>query len=321
MQRRTALKTLASLPLLTKFPGQAGTRPPDSYRGYRGALGVQLFTIPKLVDQDLGGTLALLFEIGYREVEFFGPYPFSSAETKEDFKMLQAMIGLERHAFYGHPIEEVVAMLDDNGLSAPSLHSNITTLRKGLDAFLDGAAPLSPKYAVIPTLMEGRDTLDDYRRLADEFNEIGRRMQPYGMKLLYHNHGFEHAEREGVVPMDLLLEETDPAHVQFELDIFWMAAAGADPIDYLRRYPGRYKALHLKDAAETFRFSGDGSTPDQWFAGFPKMANPGSGVFDIPAILEAADANGVEHYFLERDLAPEPLETLRESYTYLKAQE
>lgn len=318
MQRRTALQhALVGLGTLTTLPHCATQRATTASRAP--AIGVQLFTIPKMVDDDLAGTLALLGEIGYKEVEFFGPYPFSTDETKEEFKQLQQMLGFEQHAFWGSSVAEVTRLLKANGLTTPSLHANIKTLRGGLERFLDGAAPLGAKYAVIPALFDGRDTLEDYKRLADEFNEIGRRMQPYGMQLLYHNHGYEHAKKSGAVPMDVLLMGTDPTYVQFELDIFWMAAAGADPVDYLTRYPGRYKALHVKDAAERFRFSGDGSTPDQWMAGFPKMADPGQGVFDIPAILAAAERNGVDHYFLERDLAPQPEATLRNAYGVLAA--
>ncbi len=318
MHRRTAIKTtltgLAGLALLPAHGAStAGSRSGDR------PLGVQLFTIPKLVEADLPGTLALLGDIGYREVEFFGPYPFSTDATKEEFKRMAGMLGLQGHAFYGYSAEEVAGMLRANNLTAPSVHANIRTLRGGLDRFLDGVAPLAPKYAVIPALFEGRDTLEDYQRLADEFNEIGRNMAAYGMKLLYHNHGYEHAEKGGAIPMNVLLENTDKNYVQFELDIFWMAAAGADPVDYLTRYPGRYKALHLKDAAEVFRFRGDGGSPDQWMPGFPKMADPGTGVFDIPAIIRAAELNGVDHYFLERDLAPEPVATLKNSYGNLVA--
>lgn len=317
MHRRTAIKTtIAGLGGLALLPN-CNTAKMTAANTDR-ALGVQLFTVPKMVDEDLGGTLALLGEIGYREVEFFGPYPFSSAGAKESFRMMQQMIGLKDHAFYGHGVREVREMLKTNGLTAPSLHTNILTLREGLTEFLDGAAEFSPKYAVIPALMEGRDTLADYNRLADEFNEIGLKMSKYGMQLLYHNHGYEHAEKSGKIPLNVLLENTDKNYVQFELDIFWMSAAGADPLEYLNDYPGRFKALHIKDSSEKFRFSGDGSTPQQWMAGFPKMADPGEGVFDIPAILQTGQKNGVDHFFLERDMAPQPKETLKNSYASLR---
>ncbi len=117
--------------------------------------------------------------------------------------------------------------------------------------------------------------------------------------------------------MHLLLKNTDKEYVRFELDIFWMKAAGADPVEFLNAYPGRFKLMHLKDAAEEVRFSGDGGTPDQWMPLFPKMADPGDGVFPIPTILAAARKSGVEHFFLERDLAPDPESTLRNSYKNL----
>ena len=182
-----------------------------------------------------------------------------------------------------------------------------------------GTPGVGVKYLALPALQDINDrrNLDDYKRLCDEFNRFGEQMAGYGMAFTYHNHGFEHAEMGGVKPMDYLLQNTDPKNVKFELDIFWMAAAGADPKDFLARYPGRFKLLHIKDASEPVRFKGDGGTPDQWMAVFSKMANPGTGVFDIPGILKAAKKSGVEHFFLERDLTPTPVETLKNSFVNL----
>ncbi len=174
------------------------------------------------------------------------------------------------------------------------------------------------RYVVIPALREEpKNTADDYKRLADEFNSLGKQMKEFGISFVYHNHGYEHAVKDGQIPMDLLLNNTDAEVVKFELDIFWMQAAGASPIEYLKKYPGRYKLMHVKDASEKVRFSGDGSTAEEWMALFPKMADPGAGVFDIKAIVEAGIQSGVEHFFLERDLAPDPLTTLKNSYQYL----
>jgi len=280
--------------------------------------GVQLFTIPQLVDQDLPGTLKTLGELGYKEIEFFGPYPFSSETAKLEFEGFKGMIGVKDHAFFGHSVKDVTTMLKGNGLTMPSLHVNVATLRENLEAFLDGVAELEPKYATIPLVMTGRDSLDDYKRLAEEFNTLGEKMAKYNMKFAYHNHGYEHIEMDGVIPMNYLLENTDSKYVAFELDVFWMSAAGADPKEYLKKYKGRYEMLHVKDSQEVFRFSGDGGSPDQWMAGFPKMADPGDGVLDIPGILKVAKKSGVEHFFLERDVAPQPQETLRNSIENLK---
>ena len=225
-------------------------------------IGIQLFTIPKLVDKDLKGTLQVLSDIGYKEIEFFGPYPSSVDGAKEAWEPLKGLLGLERHAFWGNTVVEVAAMLKEMGLTAPSMHADMATMREGLGKMLDNFALLETKYIALPALIEGRSNLDDYKRLAAEFNYIGEQMSKYRIKFMYHNHGYEHIEMDGQIPMNYLLENTDPKYVQFELDIFWMAAAGADPVEYLKAYPNRFKALHIKDAAEKFRFSGDGGSPE-----------------------------------------------------------
>lgn len=144
---------------------------------------------------------------------------------------------------------------------------------------------LNTKYLVLPAIQEEKSTLDNYKRFADAFNGFGEKMAKYGIQFVYHNHGYEHMEMDGEIPMDYLLEQTNSDHVKFELDIFWMQAAGANPIDYLKKYPNSYKLLHVKDAAKEFRFSGDGQTREQWMAGFPLMSDPGDGVLDIAGII------------------------------------
>ena len=143
-------------------------------------------------------------------------------------------------------------------------------------------------------------------------------MAKHGLTFVYHNHGYEHAPKDGKTLMDTLLTQTDAKNVKFELDIFWMTAAGASPVEYLNKYPGRFKLLHLKDAWEHVRFSGDGGSADQWVSLFGKMADPGTGVLEIPLIIDAAKKSGAEHFYLERDLTPTPDQTLTNSFTYLK---
>ena len=284
------------------------------------AWGIQLFSIPRMASTDLPGTLKQLAQLGYRQIEFFGPYPFSAPETIESWKGISAQMDLGPNAFYGYSVEEVRTMLGDLGLNAPSVHLDLLTLRNNLKPAMEQIAKLGSRYAVIPALMgQPISTAADFERFAEEFNGFGTAMKEFGIKLVYHNHGYEHAVREGKAPMDILLTQTDPETVVFELDIFWMQAAGASPIDYLQKYPGRFKLMHVKDAAEAVRFSGDGSTADQWMPLFPKMADPGSGVFDIKGIITAAIESGTEHFYLERDLTPTPEQTLTSSIGYFKS--
>ncbi|PHI20392.1 xylose isomerase [Lewinellaceae bacterium SD302] len=314
MQRRTLLKNSAAFLVGSGLLPACAVKRKD-LGGNKHPYGVQLFTIPKMVEADLPGTLALLGEIGYREVEFFGPYPFSAEATKKGWEAVKGMIGLSNNAFYGHTAEEVAAILNDYKLNVPSVHADLLSLRENAVGFARGIAPLKPTYIVVPAIDQPlRTKLDDYKRLADSFNKIGKQLSDFGMKFGYHNHGYEHLPMDGEVPLDYLIKNTNPEYVAFELDIFWMQAAGADPVTYLQKYPGRFKMLHLKDATRPFRFSGDGQTPDQWFAGFPLMADPGDGVYNIQAILAAAELSGVEHFYLERDVEPEPENTLRNSF-------
>jgi sugar phosphate isomerase/epimerase len=283
-------------------------------------LGVQLFTVPHMVDQDLRGTLKTISKIGYKEIEFFGPYPSSSDASKKQFMgMMAPMVGLKNHSFFGYSLEETVTTLKEYNLSVPSMHVDISTLRTNVDQIAETAAKLQTKYLIIAAIMQGRESLDDYKKLADEFNGFGKELSKHGMKYAYHNHGYEHIEMDGEIPMDYLIKNTDPNNVQFELDVFWMKAAGATPLDYLEKYPGRFKLLHLKDCKEEFRFSGDGGTPDQWMAGFSKMTDPGDGIYEISKIIKKASEVGVEHYYLERDMAPVALATLQNSYKNMSA--
>jgi sugar phosphate isomerase/epimerase len=280
-------------------------------------VGIQLFTIPAMVAADFKGTLTKLAAIGYKEIEFFGPYEFSAKETIEGWNKFAGSLGITKNAFYGYTPTEVKALLKDLGLTTPSVHLDLLTMRNNMGPAMEGLSALGTKYVAIPSIVNPDDR-SDFNKLADEFSGFGEQMSKYGLTFVYHNHGYEHTPKDGKVLMDTLLTQTDADKVKFELDIFWMTAAGANPVDYLTKYPGRYKMLHIKDATEMVRFTGDGGSVDQWLPLFPKMADPGNGVFDIPAIINAAKKSGVKHFYLERDLTPEPEKTLTNSFAFLK---
>jgi sugar phosphate isomerase/epimerase len=294
---------------------------PQLFAQSKSTVGIQLFSIPQMVAKDFPGTLKRLSDIGYREIEFFGPYEFSSPKTIDGWKPLAAQLGITQNAFYGYKIADVRKLLADLNLTTPSVHLDLTTLRENLPAAAEALASLGTRYVALPALNNPaeRQTLDHYKKLAAEFNQIGEKLSKYGLVFTYHNHGYEHAPKDGAVPMDVLLQQTDARYVAFEMDIFWLTAGGGSPIEFLTKYPGRFPLMHVKDAAQPIRFTGDGGTPDQWMVLFPKMADPGSGVFDLKSIITTARAQGTKHFYLERDLAPDPPTTLKNSYAYLSA--
>lgn len=282
--------------------------------------GVALFTLAGMAARDLEATLRLVAAAGYREVEFFGPYPFSAPESIAGWQAVAARLGIAGHAWYGHSPAEVRAMLDRLGLGAPAAHTDLATAQTRMPQLADAAATLGHRYVIVPSVMEfGLTTLDDYRRLALELNRIGAIAAAHGVRFGYHNHGYEQAPIAGQVPLDVLLDATDPALVTFELDVFWMIAGGGDPCDYLTRWPGRFALMHLKDMAQPVRFADRGQTMAEMMALFPQMRDAGDGVLDLAAIVRCARQCGVGHLLLERDLAAEPEQTLRRSFTALCA--
>lgn len=283
-------------------------------------VGVGLFTIPHLLDQDFAGAMKKLADIGYKEVELFGPYTYTVPEIIAAWQPIAESLGLSKSGYYGHSPQEIRAILDENGLSTPSMHTDLGTLQTRLDDVAEAANVLGHRYAGIAAIPpELRTSLDDYKRIADTFNEIGAAMGEFDLRFMYHNHGYGLVEMDGEIPFNLILDRTDPESVVMEMDVFWTVAGRADPVEYLESYPGRFKLMHIKDMVELVRFEGDGGDPSQWIPLFPNMADAGSGVLDLESIIEAATSAGVEHFYLERDLAPDADQTLNASYRYLSA--
>lgn len=280
-------------------------------------IGVQLFSIPRLVEKDFAGTMQMLAKIGYKEIEFFGPYSFSAIEDKERWKAVVSSVGFSGSGFFGLAVKDVKKILDDHGLSAPSMHTGMDSLNTAMDPLAEAAHVLGARYVVLPSAPTEKD-LDGYKKLADKFNEIGKEAHKRGVRFAYHNHGNGLKEIDGKIPFDLILEATDPALVFFQMDIYWMTAGGTDVCAYLDKYPDRFPLMHVKDMSKDVRFAGDGGDPAQWIELFPYLENAGAGVLDLEKILLTAKVSGVRHFIVERDLAPDPLEDLRKSFTYLK---
>ena len=281
-------------------------------------VGLQVWSIAKFLEQDLRAHLNLLSDIGYKELELFGPYPFSSQKDIESFKAISPMLGFTQSGYFGFSPKEFKKLLDEYRLATPAMHVGLDTLRNKLDQMAEAAHILGQEYAGIAAIpAEERPTLDDYKRLADEFNEIGRKAKQRGMRFYYHNHGYGLREVDGVVPFDLILERTDPSLVFFEMDIFWHTAGMADPVKYLDRHAGRFKLMHIKDMTKRVQFSGDGGDPQQWIELFPYITDAGSGVLDLETILTHARKSGVDHFIIENDVITNPTQSLQRAYSYV----
>lgn len=289
--------------------------------GRLGPLGVGLFTLPRSLSEDFDGTLAMMAGLGYREVEFFGPYSFGVPAALEGWKGAAASMGLPPNGsgFFGRTAREVRASLDRAGLVSPSTHVDFETLRDRTEQLGEAAREIGWRYVGIASIPEDRRrTLDDYRRMADELNAIGARAKPMGFKVLYHNHGYGLTPMDGQIPARVVFDRLDPSVVALEMDIFWTVAGGADPVELLDAYPKLYRLMHVKDMKSQARFTRGGDMQDV-ISLFPLMTTAGNGVLDLPRILGHAKRAGVDHFYVEQDLASDPPAQLGASIRALQA--
>jgi sugar phosphate isomerase/epimerase len=247
----------------------------------QGNLGVQLYTVRNIMGKDPAAILKQIKEIGYAEVE-------ATADTlSKDWSAIQS-----------------------SGLKARSVHLSLNpTDEQFADVKSKGF-----EYAVIPYVpVPDRGGIDVMKKLAASFQKAGERAKAHGLQLCYHNHAFEFKPMNGTMPLDILMGETKPEDVKLEMDVFWVSVAGHDPVELLKKYSGRVPLLHLKDKkkGQPAHAQYNENVPEDTFKEI------GNGSVDFPAVLKAADAAGVRHYFVEQDQTPDPIASLRQSYKYL----
>ena len=281
-------------------------------------IGIQFFSLPKMLDEDLTGALSMLSKIGYIEVELYGPYSFSSPSAIEKWNAVTPSLGFKGSGYFGHTAKEMKKLLQENGFSVPSIHTDLDTLQTRMNKLGEASQILGNRYVVLPSIpAENRRTLDDYKKMAEAFNTIGESAKMEGIKFAYHNHGYGLKEVNGQIPLELIFSNTDPSLVFFEMDLYWTTAGGGDPISLLEKYKGRYPLMHVKDMTKKVHFSGDGGDPKQWIELFPYMTTAGNGVLDLKTILIKAKENGTKHFIVEQDMVKEPEIALKKSFDYL----
>jgi sugar phosphate isomerase/epimerase len=292
-----------------------------SNKSHLDKIGLQLFSVPKMLEKDFEGTMKTLSNIGYKELEFFGPYPFSTEAAKKSWDAVTPSLSFSGSGYFGRTPQQVKEILDRYNLTTPSMHVDLDTLRTKMNDIGEAAHVLGQTWAGLPAIpADQRRTLDDYKRMAEEFNKIGETAQKAGLKFFYHNHGYGLKEMEGKIPFDVILELTLPNLVFLEMDIYWMTAGGADLIKYLDNNANRFKLMHIKDMTKQVRFSGDGGDSKQWIELFPYMTSAGNGVLDLKTILSHAKKSGMEQFIVEQDRVDDT-SALSKSCSYLASLE
>jgi sugar phosphate isomerase/epimerase len=269
-------------------------RPPKSEQ----LIGLQLYTVRNDLFKDVEGTIAKVAGIGYNSVEVFG---------------------YNNGKFFGKTPEEFLAILKKYNLKTPSGHYSIDSYLKkddvdDLKKTADVAAKMGHEFFVIPFLTDDlRTSLDDYKKLAGQFNKAAEIVKNVGLKLAYHNHDFEFKDwGGGKTGYQILLKETNPTLVNFEMDIYWVVRAGHDPISIIKANPGRIKMWHCKDMSSK-------QPPSYTTAGPQFFAPVGSGIIDFKEIFKYKKESGMKYFFVEQDETKLPVyQAIAKSFGYVK---
>ena len=248
-------------------------------------IGTQLYSVRDLLPKDFDGTLRQVRADGYQVVEAAGYFNKTAAQWKQS--------------------------MDAAGLRCISTHHVLADLKSKLNELIDYGNAIGLEYMICSWAGMHRDpakkgdlNLDDWRWVADQFNEIGQKVKAAGMQFGYHNHTIEFKVEDGVLYYDELLKRTDPKYVIFEMDCGWVVAGGYNPVEFLSRSPERFPLTHVKDLVKQ---------PDgKW-----KNVIMGKGTVDYRPIFKAATA--MKQYFIEQEeYTFNPIEDLRQDAEYMK---
>ena len=265
----TAVMGLDTLPLLIRCEFKAK---PNT--------GLQLYTLRDLMSVNPSKTLEYVAKVGYKELETAG-----YSEGK--------MYGLDPSEFH--------AIVTDLGMTMVSGHISFKDLKSDWGRVLQMLEDTGQKYVVLPHLEENERNLEVYHEVIELLNEKGAELRQLDKVMAYHNHAFEFESIGGIVPMELLLKETDAEVVDFELDLYWTVKAGASALNLFKKYKNRFSLWHVKD----MNLAGD-------------FTEVGNGVINFQEIFDQSQVAGMQHFFIEQDQSVDPEKSIATSFKNLQ---
>lgn len=271
----------------TTSPGADKARPAGTGDSFKGPLGLQLYSLRDEFNKDVPGTLAKVHGFGFHEVELAGTY--------------------------GKSAEEFNALLKASHLTAVAGHFGFERFRDDPEGVAKEAKALGLQWAGTAWVPHKGEVTEDWaRETAKVFNNAGEVLAKHGIKFYYHNHGYEFVKHMDGTLFDLLVKETKPGVVYFEMDVMWTVFPGQDPTKLMEKHTGRWALMHIKDLKK--------GVPTGSLSGGTDNKNGvviGTGQTDWPALLKASQKAGVKHYFIE-DESPTVLEQIPQSLKYLE---
>lgn len=282
IKRRGFLKlstSLASGLALTSFANPfMSCNSAGKLNGSKNAFGIQLYTLRDELPKDPKGVLKQVSSFGYKQIE--------SYEHKD--------LGM----FFGMKNTEFKSYMDSLGMQIVSSHCD---MNKDFERKADEAAAIGMKYLLCPHL-GAQKNLDAYKKFAETFNRCGQICKQRGLRFGYHNHDYSFKLVEGQYPQDIMMQNTDKQTVEYEMDIYWVVAAGQDPVAWLKKYPGRFTLGHVKDIKED------------------KSTTLGTGTINYPEVLKEAKKAGMQYFIVEQEHyeGTTPINAAKEDAEYMK---
>ena len=243
--------------------------------------GLQLYSVKEEMAKDAAGTMRKLAAFGYKQFEGFDG---------------------GKGILWGMSPAECNDLMREIGVDFISSHANVF---KDLDTQAEQAAEVGMKYLICPYI-GAQKSVDEWKKVADRFNDAGKTLKSHGLKFAYHNHDYTFKMLDGQLPQDILMANTDPELVDFELDMYWAFVAGYDPLEYISRFPGRYKLCHIKDA------EAEGNAHDRGVL-------LGTGEMPYADIIKKSKKYGMEYFVVEQErfVGTNPLEAAEKNAAYL----
>lgn len=273
-------------------------------------IGVQMMMLKDKIAQDgIRETFKKVKEIGFSTVE-----------------LSQIEMSPENVAEIKSSLEEFDMKVCATSASIKAMMPGIKmeNLRDDFDKVVADTKALNCKYIRIGMIsfdcLGSKEKIVEYTK---ELNEMGRRLKEEGLSLYYHNHHMEFSKYDDKYLMDIMVEESDPEYLGFELDVHWLQRGGVNPLEWIKKLEGRTKIIHIKDYRinQTLDLSGGVEGIMRSMADVVEFAEIGEGNLDIKAIIDLAGETGVEHIFIEQDntYGRDPFESLEISARNLRS--
>lgn len=264
MERKDFLKITGGL-AMAGLASKTGLASPASEAKKLKSFGIQLWSVRDDLAKDPKGVLKQLASYGYKQIESF-----------------EGSKGM----FWGMTNTEFRAEMDALGMKIIASHCDIN---KDFEKKAADAAAIGMKYLICPWKGPQKD-IDAFKKFAEEFNQKGEICKRNGIRFAYHNHDYSFVNMNGEMGQDVMMKNTDPRLVDFELDMYWVVAGGQDIVTWLNRYPKRFRLCHVKD-----RKKGAAATEKD------ASVVVGTGSIDYPKILKTARKQGMEYYIIEQE--------------------